>query len=316
MIYITGVSPQHLRGIYGSTLAIGISVGLTLSNAFGLPQLLGTARYWPIFLALTGVPSVFYILLIRTFVDPKRKSPSLSSSNGIQIGSLLPDGENVAPVQLTLIQVVRNRLLRRPLTCAIVVCAAQQLSGLNGVTFNMNSLYLKAGVSPDIVPYLSIGVSASLVIMNSFAAKLTDRYGRKPLLMVGYFIVGISMLFLAICTVASHLNIVFIYLSIVASGGFWLGFCLGPGTLTFVIIGELFELPARAAAVMISTIVLWLTFTLVVVAMPYMLNYMGGYSFLPFSGLSLLMVVFIHYYIPETKNKTFNDIQKAFEREL
>ena len=46
---------------------------------------------------------------------------------------------------------------------------------------------------------------------------------------------------------------------------------MGPGPLTFVVIGEFFEVPSRAAAVMISTVVLWFVFAVVVVVMPYMM---------------------------------------------
>lgn len=42
---------------------------------------------------------------------------------------------------------------------------------------------------------------------------------------------------------------------------------------------------------------------------------MGGFTFLPYGIISILTVIYIYKYLPETKNKTFTDIQKSFNKE-
>jgi SP family facilitated glucose transporter-like MFS transporter 1 len=47
-MYLTEISPTHLRGAIGTIYQLVITISILTSNILGLPQILGTDEKWPI----------------------------------------------------------------------------------------------------------------------------------------------------------------------------------------------------------------------------------------------------------------------------
>lgn len=90
-------------------------------------------------------------------------------------------------------------------------------------------------------------------------------------------------------------------------------FYLGIGTITWILMGELFAPDIRGIAAAIGTTTNFLLSFVVSFTFPIMQDAMGvDGPFWIFVGFSFLGVIFVFFFIPETKGIPLEDIQKIF----
>jgi SP family arabinose:H+ symporter-like MFS transporter len=86
---------------------------------------------------------------------------------------------------------------------------------------------------------------------------------------------------------------------------------VGPGM--WVLLSEIFPTRIRGQAMAISTISLWIGDYLVSYTFPILLKHAGGaISFWIFAIGSFLMWLFTYMFVPETRNKTLEEIEQLF----
>ncbi|XP_035695817.1 solute carrier family 2, facilitated glucose transporter member 5-like [Branchiostoma floridae] len=103
----------------------------------------------------------------------------------------------------------------------------------------------------------------------------------------------------------SYLSIVFVVIYIIA-------FAIALGPIPFIITGEMFRQGARPAAFMIGGSVTFVANGVVGLVFPILQARIGALTFLIFMAVCVLLCIFIAVKVPETNNKTFEDIQKLF----
>ncbi|TUS57734.1 Solute carrier family 2, facilitated glucose transporter member 5 [Bagarius yarrelli] len=104
------------------------------------------------------------------------------------------------------------------------------------------------------------------------------------------------------------------YLSVFCVFAFILSFGLGPGGVTNILITELFTQTTRPAAYMIAGGMNWLSFFFISLVFPFIVNGLQQFCFLIFLVICCIVATFIFVFVPETKNKTFLEIQSEFNR--
>ena len=164
--------------------------------------------------------------------------------------------------------------------------------------------------------YLTIMLGVIQIIITIICGTITDRAGRRPLLIISSF--GC-----AICTgiVALYFHLEYLKIEGIDMSGFgWLAasgmtlyiifYSFGLSALPFAMIGELFPINVKALASTICiTFVNFLSF-IVIKSYQILNDYAGVYTaFWCYTGLSLLGTIFIYFYVPETNGKTLQDIQ-------
>ncbi|XP_076352884.1 glucose transporter type 1-like [Tachypleus tridentatus] len=82
-----------------------------------------------------------------------------------------------------------------------------------------------------------------------------------------------------------------------------------------MITAELFSQAPRPAAISLAVLVNWFANFLVGLVFPMMLRGFENYTFLPFTALLAIFWTFTYKKVPETKNKTFEEISSLFRRE-
>ena len=104
------------------------------------------------------------------------------------------------------------------------------------------------------------------------------------------------------------------------NSGYWDGnlcfglhcfFAASLAPVMWVVTSEMYPTSIRGTAMSFSTSISWICSLLVVQFFPWMLNSFGGTpTFGVFALLSLLAFLFIKFYIPETKGKSLEEIEK------
>ena len=89
-------------------------------------------------------------------------------------------------------------------------------------------------------------------------------------------------------------------------------FAVGPGSIPWMITAELFSQGPRPAAMSVAVLVNWSANFFVGIGFPTMQTSLENYTFLPFSVFLALFWVFTYRKVPETKNKTFDEIATLF----
>lgn len=123
------------------------------------------------------------------------------------------------------------------------------------------------------------------------------------------------------------------YLSVVATLGFVVFFAVGPGSIPWMITAELFSQGPRPSAMAIAVLVNWMANFVVGIGFPsmkvglqrdpniancielyfcYFQTALENYTFLPFSVFLAIFWIFTYKKVPETKNKTFEEILALF----
>lgn len=93
---------------------------------------------------------------------------------------------------------------------------------------------------------------------------------------------------------------------------FIFGVSFGVNPIVYTIMGEIFGANVKDLAAIITMNTGQVVSTLVTVGFPYLTSTVdASVSFFVFSAFAALFFVFVIFLVPETKGKTFQDIQKA-----
>nr|XP_002127291.1 solute carrier family 2, facilitated glucose transporter member 5 isoform X1 [Ciona intestinalis] len=330
-MYIVEVSPKQYRGMFGSLISLFIALGIFIANILGLQEILGTDDLWPVFLSLTCLPSVLFISLCY-FMPPSPRRLYLNAGDKTGAENLLKrlrdnddvtdelDGldqelkERKKTKQMSLWEIVTSSHLRRQVIAAVVISSCQQLTGMNGVQFYMNELYRLSGIPNAIIPYCAIATAGVLVVATVIVSLAAEKSGRRNFLVAGFGIESVSLLCLSVASVTQSLAPWVPYIAILCALCFIIGFSIGPGPMTLTCVAESFSQSSRSAALTLSCLVLWFSFTLLVVAWPYIQAALGGYAYLVFSVIAALCCIYVYFSIPETKNRSFIEIEHSYKQ--
>ncbi|CAN2388560.1 carbohydrate transport, partial [Pristimantis euphronides] len=215
---------------------------------------------------------------------------------------------------VSVIELFKTRSVRWQIITVIVTMASYQLCGLNAIWFYTNNIFKEAGIEPQTIPYITLSTGGIEILAAIVSGMTVEKLGRRILLIGGF---GLMTLFFAILTVSliyqdrapwvPYISIVCI-LAVIAS------FCIGPGGIPFVLVGEFFQQSQRPAAFMIAGSVNWISNFAVGLLFPLIQEGLGNYCFLVFATVCLAGAIYLFFVLPETKNKTFSEIDQAFAK--
>lgn len=331
-MYISEIAPLNLRGGLGTVNQLALTIGFLLSQILGLEQILGTDRGWPLLLGLTVCPAVLQLVLLPfcpesprfLLITRQREEESRAALRRLRNSSNVEDDVEDMRVeeraqqgesQISMWQLITSRSLRLPLIISIVMQLSQQLSGINAVLYYSIRLFVASGLSEETAKFANLGVGAVLVIMTIVSIPLMDKAGRRTLHLYGLGGMFIFSIFITISLLVKVMVQGMTYLSVISMLSFVVFFALGPGSIPWLITAELFSQGPRPAAMSIASFVNWFANFTVGLVFLQMQIALEDYTFLPFTGFLALFWTFTHKKVPETKNKTFDEITALFRRE-
>jgi MFS transporter, SP family, galactose:H+ symporter len=204
--------------------------------------------------------------------------------------------------------------LRRPLVIGIGLAMFQQITGINTVIYFAPTIFLSAGLSSAATSILATaGVGAVNVIMTIVSIRLIDRLGRRQLLFWSLGGMALTLFVLAgafFAGASGHLAWVAVG-SVAAFVGF---FAIGLGPVFWLLIAEIFPLALRGRAMSLATIANW-SFNLIVslTFLDLVVVFGTAGTFLVYAVLSLVALAFVGLLVPETKGRSLEEIEEAFE---
>ncbi|NXU15439.1 GTR5 protein, partial [Pardalotus punctatus] len=314
----------------GKALAQDFSVGCTGEDFSELVSRV-LAAGWPVLLGLTGIPSLIQLLTLPFFPESPRYL-LIQKGNEEQARKALQrlrgcedvndeikemyqeDRSEKEEGQFSVLSLCTFRGLRWQLISIIVMMMGQQLSGVNGVFYYADRIFESAGVDSGSIQYVTVSIGAINVVMTLLAVFIVESLGRRILLLAGFVLCSASC---AVLTLALNLQTTIFwmsYLSIACVILYIVGHAIGPSPIPAVMITEMFLQSSRPAAFMVGGSVHWLSNFTVGLLFLYMEAGLGPYSFLIFCAICLATMLYIFFIVPETKNKTFMEINRIMAK--
>ncbi|KAF4661056.1 hypothetical protein FOL47_006869, partial [Perkinsus chesapeaki] len=197
----------------------------------------------------------------------------------------------------------------------VVLQICQQLSGINAVIFYQTSIFQAAGISN--MQTMALVTMAIQVGVTFIACCIMDLAGRRVLLVAAATGMCISAwmlgLFFYLQDVTGLTNVG--WLALASAYCYIAFFSLGVGPIPWLIMSEIFPNEVRGNAAAIATAVNWLfafIVTMCLDAYRKAITYQG--VFWSFGFICLVMIFFVLFFIPETKGKSFEEIEAEFDR--
>ena len=148
---------------------------------------------------------------------------------------------------------------------------------------------------------------------------LVDKKGRKPLLYLGTagMFVALSVVgYAAYFHITSSWLLPFLLL-------FMASFSISWGPVVWVLLSEIFPNNVRSLALSIAVFVQWVANFFVSQTFPVMIDnsiltstFHGAFPFILYAGFCIIAFLFVLKYVPETKNKTLEEMNRLWEQEL
>lgn len=291
-LYIAEVCPAHIRGRMVSINQLTIVLGILLAYTSSY-LLAGVSNNWRWMFASAALPAtVFFISALFLPESPRWLSGKDQEKEKVQLSDLIKPG---------ILFIV---------SIGIVIAIFQQISGANVVFVYAPIIFAKAGMNVSDQLFQQILIGLINLIFTLLSMKLVDRIGRRRLMLIGS--IGMSALLLLIGA-AFYFNLlqgplvtilVLIFIAIYAT-------TLAP--VTWVLISEIFPNKVRGLAMSVATTALWLACFAVVYIFPVLVDYFGHrtyMNFLVFAVICFVYFLFLLRYVPETKNKTLEEIEE------
>jgi MFS family permease len=148
------------------------------------------------------------------------------------------------------------------------------------------------------------------MLFTVVAILLADRVGRRPLLLVATGGMGLSLVLLGaafrfpVLPASALLVIILFYIAFFASA-------MGP--LVWVVMSEIFPIKVRGGAMGLATVVLWLADFAVTLTFPVISDrFHPSTAFWLYAAMCALALSFMLIYLPETKGRTLEEIERRW----
>lgn len=219
-----------------------------------------------------------------------------------------------------------------------VLSVLQQFTGINAVLYYGADIFEQAlGFGQDDILLQQILLAAINLIFTFIAMFTVDKLGRKPLLiiggfgmLIGFLMMGFTLYFsdyssvnsAGLPAISSSEGIICLIGILVFIGSF----AMSMGPVVWVILSEIFPNRIRSVAMSIAVAGQWLanyfvsqTFPIVVESDVNRLQLDGGVwnNSLPyfiFSFFIIFIIIFVWRFIPETKGKTLEEMEKIWQK--
>ncbi|SJN53661.1 D-xylose transporter XylE [Vibrio ruber] len=334
-MYIAEVAPPARRGglvawnqfaiIFGMLVVYFVNYGIALMGSDNWLNDVG----WRYMFASEMIPAILFFGLLFTVPETPRWL-ALKGRNHEAHGLLkaMNPRQDIEPqwqeIKQSLIKVHRPGIIAAGylgvLVIGIMLSVLQQVTGINVFLYYAPAI-LKgfSDSTTDIALLQTILVGAVNLSFTVLAIFTVDKFGRRPLMMIGAGLMAVSMLAIGTAAYLDAIGgylLVFMLLYIAA-------FALSLGPVTWVLLSEIFPNSVRSRALSIAVFAQWFANFVVSQSFPMMnekesfifQQFHGGFPFWLYGIMGIFTVYFIYRWVPETKGKSLEQLETIWQHD-
>ncbi len=317
-MYISEIAPASVRGRLAGSFQLNIVAGIFVAYLTNFLFVDMGDDAWRWMLGIMVVPALLFAFLLRTIPE----SPRWLWINGREEEAKKIFGQtgDIAAVQemqreaIAEHSFVAEKLFtakfKKPILLAVLLAMFNQLAGINAILYYAPRIFELAGFSQADAYLQPVYIGAANLLFTLLAMTVIDRFGRKKLLVIGS--VGM-ILFLGLTANAFSGDLaanryVLLYLI-----GFIAFFAFSQGAVIWVFIAEIFPNSVRSQGGALGSFTHWIMAAIISWTFPVIVESSpdgGYYSFLFYTVMMVLHLLFVIRFLPETKGKSLEKIQE------
>ncbi len=199
----------------------------------------------------------------------------------------------------------------------MLLSAFQQFVGINVVLYYAPDIFRKMGSGTDAALMQTIIVGIINLTFTVVAIMTVDRFGRKPLMIIGALGMAVSMVALGTSFFVEKVG----FASLVFMLMYTASFAVSWGPVCWVLLAEIFPNKIRSQAMAIAVATQWVSNWLVSWTFPMMNDstfltdkFHNGFAFWIYGVMGLIAAYFVWKFVPETKGKTLEEMEHLWAK--
>lgn len=199
----------------------------------------------------------------------------------------------------------------------ITLSVFQQFVGINVVLYYAPEIFKKIDPNTDGALLLTIIVGIVNFLFTIIAVRTVDRYGRKPLMVIGALGMAVAMFALGFVFFSGATG----YLALGCMVLYVASFAMSWGPVTWVLLSEIFPNKIRGRAMAIAVAAQWISNYLVSLTFPMMDDstylteqFNHGFAYWIYGLMAVAAMLFVWKFVPETKGKTLEEMEEIWEK--
>jgi MFS transporter, SP family, sugar:H+ symporter len=345
--YIAESAPAELRGRLGSfqQLAIVTGIFIALLSDFAIAAAAGSAKNtwllglpaWRWMFLSEVIPSLVYLVGALQIPESPRYLVSIDRLADARevlariIGSGRVDAK-IAEIRQTLRRERKPRMsdllggrfgLLPIVWIGIGLSIFQQFVGINVIFYYSSVLWQAVGFSEKQSLEITVITGLTNIVTTLVAIATIDRFGRKPLLLIGSagMVVTLGLMAFLFGTApiengTPHLQGANGTIALFAANIYVFFFGMSWGPVVWVLLGEMFPNRIRAAALGVAAAAQWIANFVVSTTFPTLKNFGLGYAYGLYALAAVLSFVFVWTLIKETRGRELETMTETMGAEL
>ena len=322
-LYLSEIAPKAVRGTLVSLYQWAITAGILFSYAIN-SVFANSVFSWRWMLLVGVLPGLVLLIGMSFMSDTPRWLISKNKDEEAKkvLRKIEPDVDTENEIKEIKHTLKLNENLDRkfkfkkwmimPFVVGIGIMFAQICTGINTIIYYAPTIFKIAGFdSNSNAIYATTGIGVVNFLMTIVAVFFTDKLGRKPLLYFG--LTGVMLSLAALGCAFAYQEVLGAGLKVVAVGSlvtYIICFAMSLGPIGWILVSEVFPLKIRGIAMSICTVANFAFNFFVVGSFPVLIHKIGGaYTFWGFAAVSLLCILFVYFFVPETKGISLEQIE-------
>ena len=320
--YISEIAPAKNRGrlvgLYQFNIVFGILIAF-LSN-YLLSDLGENA--WRYMMGVEAIPAVIYTLM--TFGIPKSPRWLFLQNKTEEAKAIIhqaytkKDADSlIHDINQEQNVIVENESIFKPkyrfiLKLAFLIAFFNQFSGINAFLYYAPRIFEEGGLGESTALLSSVGIGLINLIFTLIGINLIDRLGRKSLMYIGSvgYIISLSLIAASFLLSWEGLALpIFLFLFIASHA-------IGQGAVIWVFISEIYPNHLRSAGQSFGTSTHWVLAAIIPSLVPVLFTSIGaGIVFAIFAFMMVLQLLFVYFWMPETKGVSLESLSQKLIQE-
>lgn len=317
-IYIGELAPANIRGrlvslnqfaiIFGMLVVYFVNWGIASGQSIEWINEIGWRR---MFLSEAIPAGLFGLLMLFVPETPRYLSLVQKDEEALRVLTRVNGRESAIIILAEIKRTIGHhsgKLFsygKTVIVIGILLSVFQQFVGINVALYYAPRIFESMGAAKDASLLQTVVMGVINVIFTVVAILTVDRWGRKPLLMVGSIGMAIGMFAIGALSYFEVIGISTLIFIVIYTASFMMSW----GPITWVLISEIFPNKIRGRAVALAVAAQWTANYLISSTYPAMMEFSGAFTYSFYGVMSIISFFFVWKMIPETKGKTLEEME-------
>ena len=324
--YLSELAPGRLRGAMSSLNQIFIVLGILIASI--VTYELAPSKDWRWMFAGALVPATVLVVGLNFLPETPRWLLNLGKEDearAVLASTHAGQDDDIDAEVASIREVIRAdtektgrirdlgaKWVRPMLFVALLLAVGQQFSGVNAINAYFPTMLVTLGFTTSIALLSAIVLGVTKLAFTTWVVFVVDRWGRKPLLLIGNVVMVVTLLGAGWVILHVHDKGTLGTLTVILLVLYLAGYELGWGAVVWVMMAEVFPLKVRAAGMGVGAVVLWAATGIITALFPIISdkNHLGlGHAMWLFAGVNVVLFLLTWWLVPETKGRSLEQIE-------